>query len=115
MSGKGSRMRRAAVWITMVVLAASIAAAIPASAGALGLNRAKAATARVAARLCDNDPNCVKSAARYCDRQSESKLVCVAFTITRRGTDRVQCRTQVVVTGRPDGTIQTNPRKTRCR
>src|SRR3954451_24100435 len=71
------------------------------AASELGVNKAKAATAKWAAEACRSNPDCVKSDARYCDRQSDFKLVCVAFTIERRDTDRVQCRTQVVVTGKP--------------
>ena len=84
----------------------ALAGSVAGTAGAaseLGVNKAKAATAKWAAQDCSQNPDCVKSDARYCDRQSDFKLVCVAFTIERRGTERVQCRTQVVVTGKPDG------------
>lgn len=91
------------------------AVATSTAAGELGVNKAKAATAKWAAEACDKDPTCVKSEARYCDRQSDFKLICVAFTIKRTESgDRVQCRTQVVVTGKPGETLKTNPRKTHC-
>jgi hypothetical protein len=111
-----AKSRTVAAACVVAAIAATCASALPASAASeLGVNQAKAATAEVAKQLCDQDPRCVKSTARYCDRQSDFKLICIAFTITRTGSgDRVQCRTQVVVSGKPGGTLKTSPRRTRC-
>lgn len=87
-------MRRAALAVMCVVAIGAIGVA-PASAK-IGVNAAKRATARVAARHCANDSECVKSTARYCDRKTDTRMACSAFAIYRRGIERVNCRAIVV-------------------
>ncbi len=107
-------MKRTILISALAALVALLALA-PAASAELGLNKAKAATASYAAQRCDKDPECMKSDARYCDRQSDMKLICDAFMIYRRGVERVQCRQQVVVSQSPGSSqLNLNPRKLRC-
>jgi hypothetical protein len=102
--------------ILICTLAALSLAPSAHAADQLGLNKAKSATARYAAQKCEKDPDCVKSDARYCDRQNDWKLICDAFMIRRVDTDRVQCRQQVVVSASPGSpsALKLNPRALRC-
>lgn len=85
----------------------SIAVGSVASAHEIGRGTAEKVMRKVAKKLCEDDPQCVKfnDSQFFCDRHKRGshvhKVVCTATTVRRTETgERVVCKTEVTLTTR---------------